>query len=57
VLFRSEKVIGTSEPVADKTFETVTAGKSHLGPSQVENGPKTDVSQEKQGIICFVLHT
>ncbi|PNF29389.1 hypothetical protein B7P43_G07054 [Cryptotermes secundus] len=43
-----EKVIGTSEPVADKTCETVTAGKSHLGPSQVENGPKSVVSQEKQ---------
>jgi hypothetical protein len=33
----------------------VTAGKSHLGPSQVENWLKTDVSEEKQGIVCFVL--
>lgn len=50
-----EKVIGTSEHLADETCETVTAGKSHLGPSQVENWLKTDVSEEKQGIVCFVL--
>jgi hypothetical protein len=52
-----EKVIGTSEPFADNTCESVTAGKSHLGPSQVESRLKTDDSQEKQGIICFVLQT
>jgi hypothetical protein len=50
-----EKDIGTSEPFAEITCEAVTARKSHLGTSQVENRLKTDGSQEKQGIVCFVL--
>jgi hypothetical protein len=52
-----EKVSDTSEPFADKTCETVTGGKSHLGPSQVEYGLKTDVLQEKQGTVCFLFWT